>query len=165
MTRAPMLFAVATATALSLSLVTGCDRAADDQQKANNAQAEANKKIGEAKTEAANKSNSAQAEADKKIAAAEADFGKLREDYRHKVQTDLIDLDHKIEQLEAKSKTATGKAKADLDANLAQIRSRRMTFQTSSKSLETATATGWSDTKARIDKEFSDLKTFVDKAA
>src|SRR3954471_1340247 len=99
------------ALALTVTLVAaGCDnKAADDQQKANNAQAEANKKIAEANKEAADKGNSAQAEADKKIAAAEGDFGKRREDYRHKVQTDLIELDKKIDNLEAKSKTATGK--------------------------------------------------------
>jgi hypothetical protein len=162
MIRSSILFAAA-ATVLSLSLVTGCDRANDDQRKADNAQAEANKKIGEAKTEATTKITSAQVEADKKIAAAEADFGKLREDYRHKVQADLIDVDKKIDRLEAKSKTATGKAKADLDANLTAIRSRRMVFASDVKSLEVATAPAWNDTKAKVDKDFNDLKALVDK--
>lgn len=162
MIRSTILFAAA-ATSLSLSLVAGCDRANDDQRKADNAQAEANKKIAEARTEATTKITSAQVEADKKVAAAEADFGKLREDYRHEVQADLIDLDKKIDRLEAKSKTATGKAKADLDANLPAIRSRRMVFGSEVKSLEVATAPAWNDTKAKVDKDFSDLKALVDK--
>lgn len=162
MIRSSILFAAA-ATALSLSLVTGCDRASDDQKKADNAQAEANKKIGEAQGEATTKITSAQVEADKKIAAAEADFGKLREDYRHKLQADLIDLDKKIDRLEAKSKTATGKAKLDVDSNLTAIRSRRMVLASDVKSVETATAPAWNDTKARVDKDYSDLKALVDK--
>lgn len=151
--------------ALTLTCVVGCDKAADDQNKANTAQAEADKKIAEAKKEAADKSNNAQAEADKKIAAAEGDFGKRREDYRHKLQTDLIDLDKKIDMLDAKSKTATGKAKTDLDANLAQIRTRRTAFAQNMKVLDTSTAITWDDAKTRVDKEWTDLKTLVDKAA
>ena len=153
------------ALALTLTCVVGCDKAADDQNKANAAQAEADKKIADAKKEAADKSNNAQAEADKKIAAAEGDFGKRREDYRHKLQTDLIDLDKKIDNLEAKSKTATGKAKTDLDANLTTIRARRTTFAADMKALDTSTAVTWDDTKTRVEKEWTDLKALVDKAA
>lgn len=152
------------ALALTLACAAGCDKAADDQNKANAAQAEADKKIADAKKEAADKSNNAQAEADKKIAAAEGDFGKRREDYRHKVQTDLIDLDKKIDILEAKSKTATGKTKLDLDANLAAIRTRRMAFAQDMKGVDTSTALTWDEMKTRVDKEWSDLKALVDKA-
>lgn len=158
------LIIASTAFALTLSVVTGCDKAADDQQKANNAQAEADNKIAAAKKEAADKSNNAQAEADKKIAAAEGDFGKRREDYRHKVQNDLIDLDKKIDLLDAKSKTATGKTKTDLDANLAAIHSRRTAFGAEMKGVDTSTALQWDDMKARVDKEWTDLKALVDKA-
>jgi hypothetical protein len=31
------------------------------------------------------------------------------------------------------------------------------------KSVETATAPAWNDTKARVDKDYSDLKALVDK--
>lgn len=163
MTRASILVAAVASSALCLSLATGCDRAADDQAKANSAQAEANKKIAEVKDEAHDKVNSAQAEADKKIASAQGDFSKRREDFRHKVETDVIDLDKKINVLEAKAKTATGKAKADLDANLASIRTRRASLATDVRGLETASATTWDDTKSRLEKQISDLKTAIDK--
>jgi len=154
----------AAAMALTLTLLAGCDKGSDEQQKANAAQAEADKKIAEANKEAVVKTTSAQLEADKKIAAAEGDFGKRREDYRHKLQTDLIDLDKKVELLEAKAKTATGKTKTDLDLSLPQIRTRRAGFALDVKSVDTATAIQWDDTKARVDKEWTDLKTLVDKA-
>ena len=131
-----------TVLALTLTLVAGCDKGADEQQKA----------------------NAAQAEADKKIAAAEADFGKRREDYRHKVQTDLIDLDKKIDLLEVKAKKATGKAKIDLDANLASVRASRASFATDVTTIDSATAVQWDGVKAKADKDWSDLKALVSKA-
>jgi hypothetical protein len=161
MTRA-LTFASA-GLALTLTLVTGCDKASDEQQKANAAQAEADKKIAEANKDAVVKTTAAQVEADKKIAAAEGEFGKRREDYRHKIQTDLIDLDKKVEALEAKAKAAIGKTKTDLDLSLAQIRTRRAIFAANLKAVDTATAVQWDDTKARVDKDWTDLKTLVDK--
>jgi regulator of protease activity HflC (stomatin/prohibitin superfamily) len=150
---------------LMLVLASGCDKAADEQQKAANAQAQANDKIVQANQEADQKANSAQADADKKIAEAQASFLKMREDYRHDTTTNLVDLDKKIADLEAKEKTATGKKKADLDVQLGQIRTQREAFANDWKTIETASATTWDATKNRLDKEWSDLKTMVDRAA
>jgi hypothetical protein len=150
---------------LVLALASGCDKAADEQQKAVNAQTQANDKIVQANQEADQKANTAQADADKKIAAAQASFLKMREDYRHDTTTNLVDLDKKIADLNAKEKTATGKKKADLDAQLGQIRTQRDAFANDWKSIETADATTWDATKNRLDKEWSDLKTMVDRAA
>jgi hypothetical protein len=150
---------------LVLALTCGCDKAADEQQKAVNAQAQANDKIVQANQEADQKANSAQADADKKIAEAQASFLKMREDYRHDTTTNLVDLDKKIADLEAKEKTASGKKKADLDVQLGQIRSQREAFANDWKTIETASATTWDATKNRLDKEWSDLKAMVDRAA
>jgi hypothetical protein len=146
---------------LVLALASGCNKAADEQQKAVNAQTQANDKIVQANQDAVN----AQAEADKKIAEAQANFLKMREDYRHETTTNLVDLDKKIADLEAKEKTSTGKKKADLDAQLTQIRARREAFANDWKSIETASASTWDATKNRLDKEWSDLKNLVERAA
>ncbi len=150
---------------LLLAFASGCDKAADEQQNAVNAQTTANDKIVQANQEADQKANSAQADADRKIAAAQAAFLKMREDYRHDTTTKLVDLDQKITDLGAKEKTATGKKKADLDAQLAAIRTQREAFANDWKSIETADATTWDSTKGRLDKEWTDLKTMVDRAA
>jgi hypothetical protein len=150
---------------LLLAFASGCDKAADEQQKAVNAQTTANDKIIQANQEADQKANSAQADADKKIAAAQAAFLKMREDYRHDTTTKLVDLDQKITDLGAKEKTATGKKKADLDSQLAAIRTQRDAFANDWKSIETADATTWDSTKNRLDKEWTDLKAMVDRAA
>jgi hypothetical protein len=149
---------------VSLILATGCEKAADEQQKANNAQSEADKKIATAHQEADDKTATAQSEADKKVAEAQAKFSKMREDYRHKVQTDLVDVDKKIDDLGAKEKTKSGKAKTDLDDSLKQIRAQRDAFMTSFRALDTASATTWDDAKARLDQQLTALKATIDKS-
>jgi hypothetical protein len=145
--------------------ITGCNKAIDEKQKADQAQIDANQKIAEANREADEKINKAQAEADKKTAEAQANFLKLREDYRHDVTEKLVDLDHKIADLEAKSRTATGKTKADLDARLKQIHTERDAFVNDYKNIEMASASTWDATKARLDKSWDELKKLVDRAA
>jgi cell division septum initiation protein DivIVA len=49
----------------------------------------------------------AQAEADKVIGEAQASFDKLREDYRHRVASDLVDVDRRIDLLSAKAGMAS----------------------------------------------------------
>lgn len=70
-----------------------------------------------------------------------------------------------IAKLEAKSKTATGKAKTDLDASLPAIRTHRTAFTTEMTGMESATATQWDAKKTALDKSWTDLKSLVDKAA
>ena len=149
---------------LSAFCLFGCDnQGADAQAKANEAQSKADQKISEANADAQKKANEAQAEADKKVADVQANFSKTAENYRHDMQLKLDALDKDIAQLDAKAKTATGKAKADLDVKLPSVHSQRDGFARSLKSLEGATATAWDATKTRVDKEWDELKTAVDR--
>ena len=155
---------VSACMALSLALAAGCNKAADEQKKADEARAEADNKVIEANREASEKVNAARAEEDKKVAQAQADFLKIREDYRHKVTEDLTGVDKEIAELEAKAKTATGKAKATLDSNLPNVRTLRENVSNEYRSLELASAITWDDAKARVDKAVDELKKAVDKA-
>jgi hypothetical protein len=159
-----MIRAITVAIIASAVAVSACDNAAAEQNKATAAQTKANEKIAAAGQEADIKIKAAQADADKKIAAAQADFAKLREDFRHTTTKDLVDLDKKIADLTAKSKTATGKAKADLDANLRGIASSREAFAIDFRSIEVASAVTWDATKARLEKQWKELTAQVDKA-
>jgi len=147
--------------ALSLLVAVGCNSAADDQAKADKAQATATDKLTSATVEANQKVASAQAEADKKIAEAQASFMTLREDYRHTVTTDLVDIDQKVAKLHAKELTMAGQGKVDFDQRLAQIQTSRDAFAADYQSLEGASARTWDDTKSRIDKELTALKSLV----
>ena len=159
MTLKPIAFA---AVALSLLLSSACNKAADEQKKANDAQAKANDKIAEVAREADQKIKNAQAEADKKIAEAQASFMKLREDYRHTTTEGLVDFDKKVADLEAKAKKSRAKAKTDLELKVKQAKAGREAFLNEYKSLETASAATWDETKARLDKQWNDLKAMAD---
>lgn len=150
--------------AFSLSLATGCNKAADEQRKADEARTEADNKVAEANRDATDKINAAQAEADKKVADAQASFLKLREDFRHDVNEDLTKIDKDIVDLEAKGKTATGKAKTNIEAALPNIHSLRDSVTTEYRSLELASAVTWDDAKARVNKSVDELKKAIDKA-
>jgi len=142
----------------------GCNKAADEQRKADEARSEADKKVGEASNDAAEKINAARADADKKVAEAQANFLKLREDYRHKITEDLVSVDKDIANLEAKAKTATGKTKAQIEAGLPDIRAQRENLSSEYRSLEFSSAVSWDNAKARVDKAYDDLKKAIDKA-
>lgn len=148
---------------VSMMVLGGCEKAADQQQKVNTAQNEANDKIIEASKEVQQKVNTAQAEADKKIADAQATFLKMREDYRHKVSENLIELDKKVSDLEAKALKEKAKAKDELEARAKQVRAQRVEFEKHVKDVETATAATWDDMKTKLDKEWDDLKALADK--
>lgn len=155
---------VSVCMALSLAFAAGCNKAADEQRKADEARAEADNKVIDANREATDKINAAQADADKKVAEAQASFLKIREDYRHKVTEDLVSVDKDIASLDAKSKTAAGKTKAEIESALPNIRTLRENVANEYRSLELASALTWDDAKGRVDKAVDDLKKAVDKA-
>jgi hypothetical protein len=151
-------------TLVVVAFVTGCDNAMDDQRAATRSQAEANAKIAAAEDEVAKKSASAQAVADKAIAAATADFMRLREDYRHNTAKSLVDLDHRVDALQASARGGSAKAAADLEVSLQQIRTKRRAFDDDYLALEGASAATWDAARAKLDMEWSELKALVDKA-
>ncbi len=152
------------ATATVVICLTACDPASDDAKKVQAARAEADDKSGAAVKESGEKVKGAQAEAETKIAAARADFATLREDYRHATTKNLVDLDQAVENLTAKAKQASGKEKTERDAGLKQIHASREAFWKDYQSLDSAMAATWDDAKARVDKEWTELKALVDRA-
>ncbi len=149
-----------------LLLLGGCggDVATQTQEKAREAQEEANAKIDDAQEVASQTMRDAQAQADKEIAAAQADFDTAREAYRHDLSTRLAALDEKIAGLEAKALVANGKAQADLDIKLQEVRARRAAFAADAAAIGDAMAVNWNETKARVEAAFTELKDRVDKA-
>ena len=151
--------------AVSLGLaVVGCNRAADEQRKADEARAEADRKAAEVSQDSQQRINSAQAEADEKVAEANASFLKMREDYRHDMTQKLVELDKDIAELEAKAKSETGKAKAKIESNLPTIRQMRDDFVRDYRSVEAASASTWDATKERLNKSWDELEKAVDRA-
>jgi len=157
-------FSLSVAMLCALTGLYGCNKAADEQKKADEAHADAQQKVDEANRDAGRKIDAARADEDQKVAEAQANFRQMREDYRHRVTSDLTSIDKRITELEAKDKTATGKNKAQLDASLPNIRSLRENVNTEYHSLEYASALTWDDAKGRVDKAYDELKKAIDKA-
>jgi hypothetical protein len=149
-------------SALCILFAAGCDTATNQQEKAVTAQTEADTKIIAATKEANDKVATAQIEADKKIADAQANFLKLREDYRHTTTNNLVEFERKAAELEGKAKLAKGKARIDMETKLQQIRAGRTAFAADYKQLESETAVSWDATKARLDKQWADLKALAE---
>jgi F0F1-type ATP synthase membrane subunit b/b' len=141
-----------------------CEKSGKDtQQQVDNAQAQAQTEITNAQVQASDKANAAQAKADEKITAAENDFDKTREDYRHTMQSNLDSLDKKISDLDAKVSKTTGDKKVELTNKASTLRAERGTFAADVTSLGATPAASWDATKARVDKEWSDIKSSSDK--
>lgn len=163
--RSKKLVLVALALGSSVAIVSGCERSGrDEQEKIQSAQREAEKKTGEAVKESTTKITSAQAEVDKKVAESTANFVKTREDYRTKLTSELADIDRTIQKLQDKAKTASGKTKAELEAALPDIMTKRQTLGTDSSKLDMATLGNWDATKNQLDNDMEALKAALDKA-
>jgi hypothetical protein len=147
------LAVIALLSVSSLSVVA-CDKPGVTEQQ----------KEDKARQQADNTTNNAQAQAEQDIASARAQFEKVREDYRHSRRLDLADLDKKIVDIDARSRTATGDKRADLTARVTSLRAQRDTFVRDMQALDTATGATWDTAKADLDHEWDALKSAVDKA-
>lgn len=134
-------------------------------RKVDQATTEANRKVDQATAEANQKVDQAEAKADLKLTKADADFTKSLVDYRASKQKDLADFDKSIADLTLKDQNATGKAKADLDAQLPNIRAMRDNAARSLRAIDNATPMTFDSTKVNVDKSFDDLKAAIKKAS
>jgi hypothetical protein len=162
MIRTAGTFALAAALLAGVAGAVACDKPGVEEQQKEQKAAQDN---ADQQQKAAQQSSTAQADMNQKVATAQADFDKTRENYRHDKQADLDDLDAKVAKLEANERTATGKAKADLDAKLPSIRAQRASFGADFRALQATTAASWDDAKARVDKEWDSLKSAVNDAS
>ena len=150
-------------TVLTFALI-GCNSAADEQHKATRAEHEANEEISELTRKAHDKAAEVRAEADKQIAEAQADFMRLREDFRHETTEHLLELDRKIATLEAEAATLKGNTKSELEAKLMAIRARRLQFSQDFQGIADDSAATFDATNRRLEKSWNDLEKSVDQA-
>jgi hypothetical protein len=156
---------ILTLTLSAVPLAVDCEKTgAEVQEKASQAQKTANVEITNAEIEANRKAEKAQAQADKTIAAVQADFAATVEDYRHSVQSDLALLHKRIDDLDATARVATGKKKLELQSTVPSLRSQCNAFEADLRSLDQVSADAWDGTKARLDREWTELQGAVDRA-
>jgi leucyl aminopeptidase (aminopeptidase T) len=142
---------------------TACQNAADQQEHANEAQLKANQETLDLQNKATEAAARLQREADQKIAEAQATFSKLREDYRHTVASNLVNLDEDIAKLSSKAKDKRLSVRTATEKRLTEIREKRTEFQQEFSSLEAAGAKEWDAARAALEKEWDNLKALVSK--
>lgn len=152
---------VLTLIGLSVAASTGCERTGVAEQQR---EGPTSQQAAQAVQEATERALAAQAAANKDSGPARADFEKTREDYRHARAADLIELDKKIADLEAKEKTAKDKAKVQLQTELTTIRAKREAFVRDMYALADATSAAWDEETAKVARDWDALKAAVEKA-
>ena len=138
-----------------------CGTGTNYRDRASDARQDANQEKAQAIENADDKVQHATADEERELADVNADFEKDREDYRHDVETNLIQVDEDIADLDAKVKTADPERRASMEANLRQIRTDREAYERDTKGLDTVSSDGWADLKARLDREWDALKALV----
>jgi hypothetical protein len=92
-----------------------------------------------------------------------ATFAATREGYRQRVQSDLNGLEQKLNELDAKTRAATGAAKTDLDAKLPAIRRQRDAFLNDFHTIDRETVDTWETARVRLDRELAELKAAIER--
>jgi hypothetical protein len=151
------------ATMFCALLVPTCSRITDHQERQGVSGPNAtNDQSAGVESEGSIRTKTTELEANQKSAQVQAEFTKLRDEFRQKITTGLTDLDHRVELLERKARSSVGNAKNEVEMGLAHIRADRLAFTNDYKSLDSATSANWDATKARLDKEWLALSNLVD---
>ncbi len=172
----------------SAALLVSCNQSADDQKaKAEQAQQEANQKIGQANIEAQQKTQAAQKEADEKIAQANAkaqeeasktqlaanqnirqandETLKTRNDYQVETSKSVNQIDNKLDGLKVKAQTSQPQNKARFQGAMPKVAAQRATVKEDLDNLPSQTAQSFTSYKTKTDKDISDLRKTVDEIA
>jgi hypothetical protein len=143
--------------AIALSLPVACDKASDDLVKTTGAEVKANDEIRSANEKAAREDQAARESEDRTIAIADANFAKLRADYRAQTRKSLADLDSNVSALEARSTKG-------VDARLQELHAKRAEFDTDAAALDSAGESTWDAQRAALDKKLSAMILLADRA-
>src|SRR4051812_26541837 len=149
-----------------LLLASGCEKSAQEQQnKAEQAQREANEKSAKAQNEAEQKAGQAQKEANDTVRNVHEDLLKDRNDFQVQAHKTVDDVDGRIDSLKVKSQKASAKARNDFEAAMSDVEQKRAAVGADLSRLESQTAQSFDGFKARVNKEIDDLKKSVDTAS
>ncbi|HEU4407979.1 MAG TPA: hypothetical protein VFS43_22145 [Polyangiaceae bacterium] len=127
------------------------------------ARREAQKEVAEAERHA--RETAAEARNAPAVGGANAVLAPNRGDYLRRHRDELITLDQKVDALEARAATATGKAKAELNAKVKRLREQRAALGRQLDTVGTVADATWSSFAANLDKSFDDFEAAVDRAS
>ncbi len=167
-----------------LFVAAGCSRSPEDaqdnanqaQQTATNKAAEASEDLSKKTAEAQGKATddiakaqreaneitaTAQTKANEEIRAANLDIAKARNDFREWCQKQANEVDNLLDQARSAAQKLTPAARVQFDTSIHDLELRRDDLRGQVQSMESQTAAGWSDYKARIETRFDELKASI----
>jgi hypothetical protein len=147
----PLVSMAVVASALAL----GCNSPDKAQERADEARQQAQDMAGAAQRAAAD----AQAEAVQKQAEATQTLATARNDYHAQIASLMVAVDKRTADLQAANLTATGADKQKNLDKIAALASYRRTLDADLHDVDTVTTANWDLTRARVDKDISDVKS------
>ena len=104
------------------------------------------------------------AQRDAATSASQSAVQKLRADYLNQKHTDLELIDKSIASLDVREKTVAARTKQDIHGAIASVKAARESFAADLRAVEASSATNWDEARARLEKEWTELKTATDSA-
>jgi colicin import membrane protein len=139
--------------------------AAEAQVQANEEQRAANDKIADSQHAANERAGEAQKNANEAARDADQSLSQAKADYRQKAQRELDELKNALDELRAKSTTATGNAKTSLNNSIRTFDARRTELEKEIVTLDSAkTSEDFNRRTAQLDKQMERLRDQVDAA-
>jgi hypothetical protein len=157
------LWSASFACLTGLASVAGCDNAADQQRKADQAQVEADQKKAAANAEVQKNANEEQQKVDDMKAKAASTFATERNDYVQRISGQLDALDKQMNDLHAKTNAAPA-GQTPLDHVLDDVTKHRDMLRADMTNAQSTNAVDWPGVKAKIDKDIDEAKNSVQTA-
>ena len=150
----------------AFALIVGCDKSPGSAENdARDAQRRAAEEAASAQRRADDAAASAMAKASEEAKRAEQTLIKARNDLRAKTDQDINDVSARIDDLRLKATKATGKTKAEMEANLQKLDKQMTTLKRHLDALDKTSAAEFDALKARIEADLADLKKSMNEAS
>jgi len=99
----------------------------------------------------------------KAMQTTEAYAQRQKEEYQKKAEAELNELDHRIDELKAKTEKAGAKAKAAMDQQMAELRKQQEVARQKLEELKGASTSTWEETRKKLDAAIEELKRRYDR--
>ena len=136
---------------------------AEAQRKIDEARKEANKETTEALNEANQETAEAQKNANEKIRGANENVLEKKNDIKEWANKKLGEMDTRIDESKTKAQKATPTVKEKFERALEDVDAKRDTVRGRIASLEAQSASALDGVKERLDKDFSEFQTSVNR--
>ena len=151
-------------------MLAACQNPAEQQRKAEESQAtadrdkaqaqqQAEQKISEAQRQAQEETNRAQRKADEEKGVSAADLSKQQAEYRDKISKELASAQPQITAMQTTVTRAAGPTKPDMERALTEVTRQRDVLNQDLQAIQSSTPGTWAGIKAKTEKDLDSFKS------